>query len=363
MGATWTVDAVRVSGSEDRKPPRFAVAPPMSPIRTIRMMERFHLPVLTGKPSSHASSLTAVTAADGTPIMLAFWYAGTRESAPDVEIVSSRFDTRRRRWSQPVVVVNRHQLAEELDFGVRRLGNPVAWTDPDGDVHLFVVATGAGGWAASRVVHLVSKWPAWRFIPLRVLPLSPWFNTSSLVRAPATALADGGALLPLHFEVGNKYPLVLRLSDEGEPIDLVRMADDDEALQPSIVPLDERRAVALVRDHGETRTLKMLATLDGGDTWEDPVPTNVRNPNSAVVAIRLPDGTLAAIVNPTERGRNRLVLKRSDSGRTWDMVALLAEGSREEEYSYPSALVVGNELHVTYTSRRTSIEHQVFVLE
>lgn len=362
IACTWIADGVRNADRPIPSPARFAIATPTAGIASITPIERNVLPLPPGKAASHASSLVAFPQPHGGADLMAFWYAGSREGAPDVEIVTSTYDSVTRRWGNAAIVVNRHDLARKLGFAVRRLGNPVAWVDPEGDVHLFVVATGAGGWAASRIVHLESAGRRNQFHPIRVLPLSPWFNTSSLVRAPATPLRDGGALLPLYFEVGTKYPLALRVSAAGVPMSVVRMSQDDEALQPTIVALDELNAIALLRDHGESRRMKLVTTSDGGASWTRTVETAVPNPNSAVVAVRLPDGTLAAVVNPSPHERSALVLKRSVSGRSWEHVTTLASGGENEEFSYPSAVVAGDKLHVTFTSRRTAIEHLVLQL-
>lgn len=99
--------------------------------------------------------------------------------------------------------VGRHapDARRTIGVAVRRIGNPVAWRDANGRLHLYVVGTGLGGWAASRVVHLQADGPndtasvnglrlqAQRVLPL--MPLTPWFNTSTLVRALPQPLQDG----------------------------------------------------------------------------------------------------------------------------------------------------------------------------
>jgi predicted neuraminidase len=364
IAAAWLLDLASGLSTPALVAPAFAVAPvsravpPEAPV--LAEVARHLIPADPGKPSSHSSSLVHLPGPPGSGSVVAYWFAGERESAPDVEILSSRFDPARNAWTAPRSVVDRHALAREMDVFVRRLGNPVAWVDAEGRVHLFVVATGLGGWAASRVVHLRSDDGGDRFRPLRVLPLSPWFNTSHLVRAPATALADRGALVPLHFEIGAKYPMALRLSPTGEPLALVRVSHDDATLQPSIVALDGERGVALLRDHSDARSLKLAATDDGGRTWTDRGPTNLPNPNSSVVAARLPDGTLVAALNPGREGRRQLALAVSRDGRDWRIERTLESGDEHDEFSYPSLLVAGDTLHLTYTYKRQAIMHRAF---
>ena len=112
-----------------------------------------HIPMPQGVPAAHASALLAMPAAHPSAL-LAFWFAGDRESAPNVQIAMSALDRASGSWSPARMVVDRWEMGAQLGFGIRRLGNPVAWLDGQGQVHLFVVATGLGGWAAGRVVHL-----------------------------------------------------------------------------------------------------------------------------------------------------------------------------------------------------------------
>lgn len=363
IACAWAVDLARESSPALAANTEFAVAVPQEGVPAwpgLTELAVHAIPTDPGKASSHSSSLALVVDAQGRRNLVAYWFAGARESAPDVEILSSRFDLEAGAWSQAKVAVNRSDLALELDFWVRRLGNPIAWVDGRGKVHLFVVATGLGGWAASRVAQLTSADAGRTFKLLRVLPLSPWFNTSNLVRAPAAPLRDGGALLPLHFELGNKYPIALRLSPTGSPVEIVRLSGDNEALQPSIVALDGSRAIALLRDHSDARMLKLASTRDGGRSWSDQGHTNLPNPNSSVVALRLPGGALIAALNPSRQGRKELVLAMSRTGREWEIVRSVEAGMHEDEFSYPSMLIQENRLHLTYTHRRQSIKHRIF---
>ena len=110
------------------------------------------VPMPVNVPAAHASTLVALGNAHPASLA-AFWFAGTRESAADVQIALSTFDRKDRRWTAARFVVDRHLLGQELGHGVRRLGNPVAWLDADERLHLFVVATGLGGWILLRKAY------------------------------------------------------------------------------------------------------------------------------------------------------------------------------------------------------------------
>ena len=165
------------SGTEAVTGP-LVLQPPVA-YRCRRMLRPAHASTLLAMPAGHPAALQA------------YWFAGSRESGPDVQIAASQFDRATQQWTPATYVVNRHRAAAVLGFGLRRLGNPVAWRDGQGRTHLFVVATGLGGWAAGRILHLRQDAPQQAFHPLGVLPLSWLWNTSHLVRAMPLPLADG----------------------------------------------------------------------------------------------------------------------------------------------------------------------------
>ena len=135
----------------------------------------------SGTLAAHASNLLAMPTGNSAALT-AFWFAGDRESAPNVQIAASQWDRASQQWTPARFVVNRHAVGQELGYGLRRLGNPVAWLDGAGRMHLFVVATGWGGWAASRVLQLRQSSASnslqnLQFEPVRVLPLS-WLGST-----------------------------------------------------------------------------------------------------------------------------------------------------------------------------------------
>ena len=101
----------------------------------------------TGAPSVHAASLIALK--DGG--IRAFWFAGSREGAPDVVINTSVFDPKVFRWSAPTVVMDRVGAEKGLSRYIAKLGNPVPARMADGRMQLFFVTVSIGGWAGSSI--------------------------------------------------------------------------------------------------------------------------------------------------------------------------------------------------------------------
>jgi predicted neuraminidase len=318
------------------------------------------IPMPQDTPSAHASSLATVPGGG----MLAFWWAGSRESGPDVKVYAARSNNGK--WGAPWEVASRESLGRALGFGVRRIGNPVAWTAPDGKVHLYVVATGLGGWAASRVVHMVSPDAGVNFTLRRVLPLSPLFNTSVLVRTSPVALGDGGWWLPVYFELGIKYPMLMAFDAHGEPTRLGRIGARMSTLQPAIVPISNTEVRAWMRDASDEQRVQHAYSRDGGASWEDLPALDLPNHSTSLAAIRLSSGEILMLHNHVvEGGSSRSILRLSISkdGHAWRTIDDIASGKAGDEFSYPSMHQVGNELHVTYTHQRQAIAYRAYRIQ
>ncbi|MUI12629.1 hypothetical protein GJV26_09115 [Massilia dura] len=323
---------------------------------TLSEVSRAIIPMPRGVPSAHASALAALPGGK----LVSFWWAGSRESGPDVKVYASRWVNGA--WSDNWVVASRESLGQALGYGIRRIGNPVAWTAPDGTLHLYVVATGLGGWAAARIVQLLSHDDGASFTVRRVLPMSPLFNTSTLVRTAPVALADGGWWLPVYFEIGNKYPMLMAFDAGGEPRRIARIGSGTSSLQPAIVPVSATEVRAWMRDAGEGQRVQQAISRDGGASWEDLAPTQLANQSTSLAALRLSSGSFLMLYNHVAAGgsdRNVLSLALSTDARTWRPLADIVSGKPGDEFSYPTMHQVGDKLHITYTHQRRSIAHHL----
>ena len=322
------------------------------------------IPMPAGASAAHASNLLAMPASHAA-VLSAFWFAGDRESAPNVQIAASQFDRASQQWLPARFVVNRQVMADQLGFGVRRLGNPVAWLDASGRVHLFVVATGWGGWAAARILHLVqdsagSGLAELSFTPVRVLPLSWLWNTSFLVRNAPLALQDGGMLLPAHFEIGLKYPTALRFDKQGEFLGMVRLSRQTHMLQPTLLAQSPMQWVALMRDTRADGHITAAQTEDGGLHWRDLPDLALVNPDAAVAGMALDTGQMVLAHNSSAHSRELLDLSRSSDALHWQTQQALAHGASGDEFSYPAMAWADGALWLSYTDQRRSIAWQRF---
>ena len=361
--AVWALQTAQGPGASPR--PLAAPAPGLPGEQSAATghwapVARGTIPMPTGVPAAHASVLVAMPAGDSAALT-AFWFAGDRESAPNVQIAASRFDRALQTWSPAQMVVNRHAMGAQLGFGLRRLGNPVAWVDTRGRMHLFVVATGWGGWAASRVLHLRqapgSSASDLQFEPLRVLPLSWLWNLSYLVRTAPLPLADGGMVLPAYFELGAKTPVVLRFDAEGEWLGMARMSQRRHQLQPALLATSATDWLALLRDTRPKGKIGVAQTHDGGQTWRDAPDLPLDNPDAGVASLSVGAQHLL-VFNPSTFSRQSLRLAHSADGAQWATERDLEDGVPGQEFSYPAMAWADRSLWVSYTDQRKSIAWQ-----
>jgi len=354
---------------EASPPPAHAVWPVLAGAQKtapLQLLDSGNIPMPSGMAAAHASTLLALPLSHPAALM-AFWFSGDRESAPNVQIAASQWDRASQQWSAASYVVNRQVFGSQMGFGLRRLGNPVAWLDGSGRVHLFVVATGWGGWAASRILHLrqissANSVQELVFEPVRVLPLSWLWNTSILVRNAPLPLDDGGMVLPVHFELGIKYPIALRFDKEGTFQGVVRMSARPYLLQPTLLMQSTQEWLALMRDDRPNGKVGVARTVDGGLHWADLPDLALDNPDAAVAGFNLAPGRMLLVHNSSIATRATLDLSQSMDGRNWPLVRTLEQGAGEDEFSYPAMAWADGELWVSYTVDRHRIAWQRFAL-
>jgi len=334
--------------------PAFVPPPAAKPSRLPAEFQAERLPVAA--ESAHAASLAQL--ADGR--IAAAWFAGSREGAADVAIWFSLLG--KDGWSRPRQIASRESTAGATFSYVRKLGNPVLYVEGSW-LHLWYVSVAVGGWAGSALNHSVSTDAGASWSPARRLSTSPLVNISTLARTPPLALADGGLGLPVYHEFLAKHGEWLRLSPTGQVLDKVRMPHDRASLQPAVVAVDEKRALALLRDAGPGRgQIQVAVTDDGGQSWPAAPALAIPNSNSSVALLRLPSGRLLLAGNGADNRDQLLLWLSADQGKTWQAsrtVESAPDGGAE--FSYPALLLARDgRIHLAYTWRRQGIKHAMF---
>ena len=288
-------------------------------------------------PSCHASTLAET--ADG---LVAAWFGGKQEGAPDVAIYIARRGEKG--WSAPV---------KAADGAGHPCWNPVLFAPKVGPLMLFYkVADHIPDWVGmlTRSNDGGRTWSAPTRLPEGILgPIknSPLELADGTLLCGSSEERDGWRV---HFEqtadLGATWTRTPALNDPGVIA----------AIQPSLLPLggDRLRAV------GRTRQGRLFAidSVDRGRTWGTMRLLVVPNPNSGTDALRLLDGRFLLVYNDATRGRTPLSVALSDDAEHWKKRLDLE--TEPGEYSYPAVIQSRDgRVHVTYTWHRSRIRHVV----
>lgn len=324
-----------------------------------------------GFPECHASTIVALKGGD----LMAAWFGGQHERAPDVAIYTARFHAGV--WTKP------REMAREFESGKEvPTWNPVLFHAQDGKLWLYYkYGASPSVWKAMRMFSTDegATWSAKEKLPDGVLgPIraKPLVLPHGVIVSGSSNEGEGGWRVFIERSVDDGAtwtrigPItVTREQDAAEkpwpdpPMDSpeVRAKDKgprkfDGIIQPSVIDLGGKH----LRFYARSRTLasKVVVgdSMDEGVTWGAPRFIDVPNNNSGLDVVRLKDGREVMIFNDTTRGRSPLNLAVSADGEHFRVFATLEQGAGE--YSYP-AIIQGNDgaLEMTYTWKRVAIKH------
>jgi predicted neuraminidase len=300
--------------------------------------------IFTEAPFKECHASTLVELPDGD--LLAAWFGGEREGDKSVAIWGARRHANS--WSAPF------ELAREPDTAC---WNPVLFADRQGKLWLFYKfgaspRTWAGAYQTSREG---SAWSKPTYLPAGIL--------GPIKNKPVT-LANRDILAGTSVETTLSWICGVDLSsDEGRtwhhygPIAV--SGYHHGIIQPTVWETAPGRVKMLLRATQDVGFICAATSDDGGHTWSDAKPTGLPNPNSGIDAVKMRDGRVALVYNPSKTERTPLVLAFSpDDGDTWSVPVALENAPGE--YSYPAIIQTRDGLlHITYTWRRQHIKHVV----
>lgn len=339
--------------------PGFAVAATPAQAETEPFFASVEINPLSPERKAHSGTLAELP--DGT--LVAAWYAGSGEGAPDVAIQMS---TRRpgSTWSAPRPIFDRHAVSSAMDRHVLSLGNPLLLPDDAGNLGLLFVSISAGKWSGSSINYSSSRDAGQTWSEPRKLTLNPLANLSALPRNPPSALVGGGWAVPIYEEFLGRFPEMLWIRPQRpvETAAVSRMAGGMVVFQPSVVPTSRDEAMAFYRDDSGTGRVFLSQSHDRGRTWSEGRPSELPNVDSGVCALRLPDGRLLCAINDSDtRKRENLRLALSaDAGQSWRIIATLAE-EPGENFAYPY-MILGRDgrVKMLYSARDNRIVYAEF---
>ena len=328
------------------------------------------------------------------------WFGGTLEGKSDISIYAATLAPGAKGWSSHT------QLSHDPD---RSEQNPVLWRNSVGVLQLIHTAQPAGNQDECLLRARVISADHGTFTGQepRVLDLP----LGSFVRGRIVRRDDGAWMMPLfccisrpgqRWNGSHDSAAVAVSTDEGQTWTMSEVPGSIGSVHMTIVPLEGDRLAAFYRRR-QSDFVHRSESVDGGRTWSTPAPTNVPNNNSSMNVIRLADGRLAMMCNPTsaatsadrrsslydeiEEGDARpdatggcspiwgvpraplTLCVSTDGGKTWPVRRVVDDSpgtclsnnsvdGRNKELSYPY-LLEGEDgvLHVAYTYFRRAIKY------
>ncbi|RMG38667.1 MAG: hypothetical protein D6725_06725 [Planctomycetota bacterium] len=292
--------------------------------------------------------------------LVAAWFGGTREKAPDVGIWVSYYDGVR--WSRP------RQWADGVQHTTLRYPcwNPVLF-QPPGDAPtllFFKVGPSPSAWWGEQLISFDGGRTFRHRYRLPEQILGP-------VRCKPVLLEDGRTLLCGSSTEHDGW----RVHVERVQLQQGRPATTWERIGPVPNPHGYNAIQPTFLRHGGQKLQMLCRTREGvivtsrssdaGRTWTPLQATELPNPNSGIDAVTLRDGRHLLVYNHLGAGpngwgrRGMLNLAVSSDGETWFAVAVL-EREAGQEFSYPAVIQSRDGLvHVTYTWKRRRIKHLV----
>lgn len=352
----------RCFSADNEKPSAFAGVPLTLLDSAPPYMAEGYISPDAGQGMVHVPSICQMS--DGR--LAAVWYGGTREGAMDTAIYyATSVPENSMTWCEPRVIVDRKIASRELRRFVKKVGNPVLFTDPDGNLWLIYVSISIGGWSGSSLNIKISYDDGNTWTRSQRLVLSPFLNIGELVRNNPVIMSDHSFMVPIYHECLGKFPEILWVW-KGEKTRRVcfkktRMSGGRSYIQPSVVGYDSRLASAFYRNLSCDRSVGMAVSSDVGVTWSEPQALELPNPDSGLNAISFSGGRILLAFNDSNSNRENLSLAVSkDPGRHFMRIAVI-EDTETEEFSYPYMIRDrGGRIHLVYTWRRKRIKHVVF---
>ncbi len=357
----------------------------MKPLRTLSLAAFLIAPALlaqkpqgefifasgsTSFPESHASTIVTLKNGD----LMAAWFGGTKERAPDVAIWASIRSAGK--WSAPFEL--------EREKGIPSW-NPVLFHTRDGRLWLYYkVGPSPGTWSAGRIFSddEGKTWSKDERLPAGLL---------GPIRAKPLVLEDGTIVSGTSFEAHETWAAwIERSTDNGRtwaklgPITVPQALDAAESpapepasdsisvapgsdykaaarkyegiIQPSVVSLGGRHLRLYARSHTLAMKIAVADSMDNGLTWTQARYIDLPNNNSGIDAVRLHDGRIVMIFNNTTNGRTPLNLAVSKDGEHFRVFATLEDTAGQ--FSYPALIEAADGgLEMTYTWKRETIKY------
>lgn len=242
----------------------------------------------SGCPQNHAANLLPLP--NGS--LLCTWFGGTQEGIADISIYLSRLEKGAQTWSRP------EKLSEDAS---RSEQNPVLFLAPDNVLWLMYTAQKSGNQDTAIVRFRQSQDLGKSWGDIGTLLDQP----GTFIRQPVTVLANGDWLLPVFYcrtqpgekWIGNNDDSAVKISgDNGKTWRDVAVPESTGCVHMNITPLHDDSLLALYRSRWAD-FIYQSRSVDGGQSWTAPQPTELPNNNSSIQVTTLANGHLALVFN------------------------------------------------------------------
>lgn len=301
-------------------------------------------------PRCHAS--TIVETSNG---LIAAWFGGKHEKAPDIGIWLSRYTGGT--WSKPAEVAN-----GKRDNKSYPTWNPVLFNTGEEILLFYKTGPSPREWWGEFITSKDEgkTWSETVRLPDGILgPIKdkPLLLSNGWILSPSSTEDHGWQV---HIELSGD---MAHTWTKGMPLNNPRELN---LIQPTLLEHPGGRIQMLCRS--KNQMIFTAWSQDMGLTWGPFISTSLPNPNSGIDAVRLKEGRYLLVYNhifckPGEQwgDRNILNVAVSDDGLHWKAAVLLEnDPDPDGEYSYPTVIQTRDGMvHITYTWNRKLIKHVI----
>lgn len=307
--------------------------------------------IFENKPTDSCHASTVLPLDDGR--VVAAWFAGTKESADDVDILTSVRSEGG--WSEPVRVSADRNIPH---------WNPVLFRRADGKMMLFF-----------KVGKKIPMWKTYFSLsdngvdwskPAELVPGDIGGGRGPVKNKPIR-LRSGRVIAPASDERNTLWVCFVDISDDDCRTWKRMRTVPTKALRGFYVPMiqptlwqSEDGNVHMLTRTSRGRIYRSDSS-DEGETWCIAYRTKMPNNNSGIDLVLAGNGKIYLVCNPVKKnwgGRSPLdLLVSEDGGETFNLLMRL-EDREGGEFSYPAITERGGVLHITYTYDREYIAYR-----
>lgn len=333
--------------------------------------------------SVHAADLLELPNGD----LLCCWFAGSDEGNADISIAVSRLKKGENQWSEPVIVSDDKERSEQ---------NPSMFLTPEGEIWLMYTAQISRAAIPDAEFNLqytaeirrkISKDNGYTWEKTETM----FDKEGSFCRQKIQILSNGRWVFGnwMCFDDdshnGSDITVVQISDDQGKTWKGVEIPASRGRVHANLIEMEPGYLTALFRSRSADN-IYIANSFDFGETWTEPVRTELPNNNSSISVIKLQSGNLAVVYNPVRVNddSNKTVWPRQrcpvavaiseDKGKTWPFIRLVELGDgfmgkrndvNNARYEYPVMIQTADgTIHIAYSYKdRKCIKYVVLTEE